>query len=367
MLMSLLAYQGNSTLQFVAAGMVGALLAFLWFNFPPARIYLGDGGAYFLGFQIGMLSIASSQKGTIIAALVAPLFVLTLPILDVALAILRRGLRGLPVFRPDRRHIHHHLIGMGLSRRKVVLSIYAVTLVFLVMGFAAFWSRGQLVPILLGVAALLLLLCAGKLSFSREWFAVGKVLGNSLGIRQEVQYATVLIRWFVMEASRRTTVESLWPDLVFVAQRLGFTGVKLKLADGERVWVQAKVHGSAHLFQQGFHGGRWGSIELMALANPHENESPEDTDTEPLETSCPCLSDPKLFAIMGELVAEGWLRGIKRWTKATDTPLAFSSRIRPAGERSNRRPVISSGDERPTPTYAKPLEKPLSAVRPTLD
>jgi UDP-GlcNAc:undecaprenyl-phosphate GlcNAc-1-phosphate transferase len=75
MLMSLLAYQGNSTLQFVAAGMVGALLAFLWFNFPPARIYLGDGGAYFLGFQIGMLSIASSQKGTIIAAQVAPLYV----------------------------------------------------------------------------------------------------------------------------------------------------------------------------------------------------------------------------------------------------------------------------------------------------
>src|ERR1039457_6549401 len=67
----------------------------LWFNFPPARIYLGDGGAYFLGFQIGLLAILSSHKGTVLAALVAPFFVLALPIIDTALAILRRGLRGL--------------------------------------------------------------------------------------------------------------------------------------------------------------------------------------------------------------------------------------------------------------------------------
>src|SRR5256885_16682486 len=112
---------------------------------------MGDGGAYFLGFQLGLFAIAGSQKGTIMAALVAPLFVLALPILDTALAILRRGLRGLPIFRPDRRHIHHRLIDMGLSRRKVVLSIYAITLLFLGMGFAAFWSRGQLVPVLFGI------------------------------------------------------------------------------------------------------------------------------------------------------------------------------------------------------------------------
>src|SRR5207247_916357 len=140
-----------------ASGMVGALVGFLWFNFPPARVYMGDGGAYFLGFQIGLFAIISSHKGTVFAALVAPLFVLALPIADTALAILRRGLQGLPIFRPDRRHIHHRLIKKGLSRRKVVLSFYAVTLAFMVLGLMAFWSRGQLVPTLLGVAALILL------------------------------------------------------------------------------------------------------------------------------------------------------------------------------------------------------------------
>src|SRR5205814_1774182 len=106
---------------------------------------------------IGLFSLVNSHKGTIFAALVAPLFVLALPIVDTGLAILRRGLRGLPIFRPDRRHLHHRLLGIGFSRRKAVLWFYAITLVFLVMGLAAYWSRGELVPILVGLATLVLL------------------------------------------------------------------------------------------------------------------------------------------------------------------------------------------------------------------
>src|ERR1700722_16018742 len=89
MLMLLLAGVGGGTgdVQFIAVGMAGALLGFLCFNFPPARIYMGDGGAYFLGFLIGCLTIANSHKGTVFAALTAPLFVLALPILDTSLAI----------------------------------------------------------------------------------------------------------------------------------------------------------------------------------------------------------------------------------------------------------------------------------------
>jgi len=68
------------------------------------------------------MTIVSSQKGTIIAALIAPLFVLALPIVDTALAIVRRGFRGLPILRPDRKHIHHRLLEMGVSHRKVVLA-----------------------------------------------------------------------------------------------------------------------------------------------------------------------------------------------------------------------------------------------------
>jgi len=363
--MALLAYVGHHSgnLELVASGMVGALLGFLWFNFPPARIYMGDGGAYFLGFQIGLFTIVNSQKGTILPALVAPLFVLALPIVDTILAILRRGLRGLPIFRPDRKHIHHRLIDMGLSRRKVVLSLYAVTLVFLAMGFTAFASRGNLVPALLGVAALVLVLCAGRLRFSREWFAVGRVVGDSLNMRQDVEYALCLTRWLTLEGSRRTSVEGLWWDLVFLAQRLGFTSVKLTLADGQRVWEKDGHGETTHVARHELYCGHYGILELKSHACPiddadttmrfpfpmqkasgnfHEVDGADSTAsvhaTEEVE-SYPSISDAKLFEIISELVAEGWIKAASRWKKGCKTPLRFDSKIPAQWDKPQRKPA----------------------------
>jgi UDP-GlcNAc:undecaprenyl-phosphate/decaprenyl-phosphate GlcNAc-1-phosphate transferase len=326
MLMVLLAYVGHQsgTMELLVAGMAGALLSFLWFNFPPARIYLGDGGAYFLGFQVGLFAILSSHKGTVFAALIAPLFVLALPILDTALAILRRGLRGLPIFRPDRKHLHHHLLGMGLSRRKVVLYFYAVTLIFLVMGFAAFWSRGQLIPVLMGMATLILLICAGRLHFSRHWFAVGRVVGNSLEMREEIHYALTLMRWLTLEGSRRNSAEDLWLDFVFAAQRLGFTSIKLTLADGHRIWERANGSHPTHTVVEVLQAGRLGTLELKATccdlgAVPSQKMQPCE------RSRCPCVADATVFQIVSELLADGWVNGISRSNNAAVDPLRFDT------------------------------------------
>jgi len=327
MLMGLLAYVGHASGGFglMAAGMAGALLGFLWFNFPPARIYLGDGGAYFLGFQIGLFAILSSHKGTVFAALAAPLFVLALPIVDTALAILRRGLRGLPVFRPDRKHLHHHLLGMGMSRRKVVLSFYAVSLVFLAMGFAAYWSRGNLVPVLLGLGALILLLCAGKLRFSRNWFAVGRVVGSSLEMRQEIQYALALVRWLTLEGGRRNSAEELWSDLVFAAQRLGYSSVKLALADEQRVWEQANACQPSRSVVEVLQGGRSGILELKA-PSCNLGPAPAQRRQECKQPFCPCVSDGKVFEIVSELLAEAWVKAVGNLQKGDQAPLAFKTK-----------------------------------------
>ena len=330
MLMALLAYVGHQTGSFelVAAGMAGALLGFLWFNFPPARIHLGDGGAYFLGFQIGFLSLVGSHKGTIAAALVATLFALAFAIVDMLLAILRRGLRGLPIFRPDRRHIHHRLLEMGFSRRKAVLSIYAVTVIFLVMGFLAFASEGQLVPVLLGIAVVILLFCAGKLNFSREWFAVGRVLGNSLEIRQQVQYALSLTHWLRLEGTRHASLESLWPNLVFVVQRLGFTSLSLTLADGVRLWQKPGAIGETQCRRRELRGGHSGVLELKAYANGSmEKSSPgQGFELEVRGLYDVAMLDPKVFEIISELVAEGWLTATVSWDDNKLVPLSFSSK-----------------------------------------
>ena len=314
MLMALLAYQCNGTVQLLAAGMVGALLGFLKFNFPPARIYLGDGGAYFLGFQIGIFSLVSSQKGSIVAALIAPMFVLGLPIVDIILAILRRGLRGLPVFRPDRRHLHHHLLNMGFSRRRVVLSIYAVTLVFMVMGFITFWSKGHWTPILLGVFALIMLICASGMRFSREWFSVGRTVGNSLAMRQDIQAALCLTRWLAMEARRRNSAESLWEDLVFVAQRMGFTSVKLTLDNGAKCWEQPGLNNDTHLSRHEIRDGHGGILELRAPKTIPALQTPAAGRTvENHEVFSTRLADHKIFCIMSELLGEGWSNAAKNW------------------------------------------------------
>ena len=332
MLMALLAYVGHQSGSFelLASGMAGALLGFLWFNFPPARIYLGDGGAYFLGFQIGLLALISSHKGTVFAALVAPLFVLALPILDMALAILRRGLRGLPIFRPDRKHIHHHLLAMGLSKRRAVLSLYAVTLIFLVMGFAAYASRGQLIPVLLGLTVILLSLCAGTLSFSREWFALGKVLGNSLEIRHEVQYALSLTRWFALEGPRCISVEELWSNLAFAGQRLGFSYIALTLADGKRVWGQPDDGEANYSARHEVQNGRLGILELRAPVCPHLGAglaSPCSSSSECERPCCPCASEQRVFAILSDLLAEGWTKAAMKWNSGEPTLLRFDGRV----------------------------------------
>jgi UDP-GlcNAc:undecaprenyl-phosphate/decaprenyl-phosphate GlcNAc-1-phosphate transferase len=270
MLMLLMSAVGGVTggVAFMAAGMTGALVAFLRFNFPPAKIYMGDGGSYFLGCLIGLLTITSSHKGSVVAALIAPLFVLALPILDTALAILRRGLKGLPLFRADRRHIHHRMLEGGRSRRHVVLGLYAFTAFFLGLGFVAFWGRGQYLPLVLGGGVLAVLLAAGGFNFSREWFAVGRVLGNSLSMRADIQYALAQTRWLVLEGARSQSIGDLCADTVFIARKLGYDQVRIRLEDGERTWPLTSVsHDELRLYQHTLPGHRYCFLEL-GVARP---------------------------------------------------------------------------------------------------
>ncbi|MCE2694736.1 MAG: undecaprenyl/decaprenyl-phosphate alpha-N-acetylglucosaminyl 1-phosphate transferase [Verrucomicrobiaceae bacterium] len=94
----------------VALAMAGALAGFLIFNLPPAKIFLGDGGAYLIGFFIASVSLFTSNKGSVIGALLVIIMALGVPILDTLFAIIRRAVRGVPIFNADAEHIHHRLI-----------------------------------------------------------------------------------------------------------------------------------------------------------------------------------------------------------------------------------------------------------------
>jgi len=129
----------------IAAAMAGALLGFLRYNFNPASIFLGDSGALFLGFALAAVAVRGSMKSSTVIAVAAPLMALAVPILDASIAVFRRLVRGDDVFRGDGDHIHHRLLRMGLTPRRVVGTLYAVAAAFGALSLLTMTGRGQLV------------------------------------------------------------------------------------------------------------------------------------------------------------------------------------------------------------------------------
>jgi len=113
----------------LCAALGGATVGFLFYNFNPATIFMGDTGSLFLGFVVACMSIVGSQKSSTTVAVAIPLLALGLPLADTALAMFRRALRGRSMFSADREHIHHKLLDLGLSHRQVVLVLYLACLV----------------------------------------------------------------------------------------------------------------------------------------------------------------------------------------------------------------------------------------------
>lgn len=112
----------------LALSLAGATIGFLRYNFNPAKIFMGDGGAYFLGFTLAAISITGVLKLVAAVALVLPIIILGVPIFDTTFAIVRRVWNRRPIFSPDRGHLHHRLLDAGLSQRRTVIVIYGISL-----------------------------------------------------------------------------------------------------------------------------------------------------------------------------------------------------------------------------------------------
>jgi len=110
--------------------LAGAALGFLPLNFPPARIFLGDTGSLFLGFMLAGFSIMGATKQITLTTLFIPMLILGLPITDTFYVMWRRLKSGRPIFQADRGHIHHKLLGLGLTPRQTTIALYLISLYF---------------------------------------------------------------------------------------------------------------------------------------------------------------------------------------------------------------------------------------------
>lgn len=124
---------GNLFVLMPVVALMGALLGFLRYNFPKAQIFLGDSGSLSVGFLLAVLSVQASVNAAGSTLLIIPLVALAVPLLDGALAIIRRWLRKVPISGADARHIHHRLLALGLSSERTAMVLWA-----LAAGFAAF-------------------------------------------------------------------------------------------------------------------------------------------------------------------------------------------------------------------------------------
>lgn len=124
----LVALQQNFLLVAVlTAALAGAAIGFLYYNFNPARIFMGDTGSMFLGFMLAGISIIGAVKSAATIALIVPILALGLPILDTTFAIVRRYRGGVPIFKPDKGHLHHRLLDLGFTQRQAVLLMYVIS------------------------------------------------------------------------------------------------------------------------------------------------------------------------------------------------------------------------------------------------
>lgn len=115
---------GRADPAIMAAALAGACAAFLVFNFHPAKVFMGDAGSMLLGFVIAGVSVSGVMKSAAAVAVVAPLIVLAIPILDTSFVIMKRLKHGLPVYNADRSHFHHRFFTIGWGQRKTVLALY---------------------------------------------------------------------------------------------------------------------------------------------------------------------------------------------------------------------------------------------------
>jgi UDP-GlcNAc:undecaprenyl-phosphate GlcNAc-1-phosphate transferase len=231
--------------QFLASAtlpLAGALLGFLFYNFNPATVFLGDSGSLLLGFLLGCFGLVWSQNSPTLLGLTVPLLALSVPLLDVSLAVARRFLRNQPIFSADRGHIHHRLLDRGFSARSAVLVLY------LLAGLAAAFAllitlpyggryRGIVILAFCAVAWV----CVRQLRYA-EFEVAGQILFGGKLLRNVG--GQLRLGRFTQDLKRVRSEDDCFRALETAARDFGFSAVKLSLRG--RVWNQVLVETDSH-------------------------------------------------------------------------------------------------------------------------
>jgi len=118
---------------FVCMGLMGGTLGFLRYNIPPAKVFMGDTGSLFLGFNIAVMSIATFHKSATILSVLFPVMFISLPLFDTALAIARRLMKGQNPMSADKEHLHHRLLSLEFSSVQTLMIFYSLSILLIII------------------------------------------------------------------------------------------------------------------------------------------------------------------------------------------------------------------------------------------
>lgn len=229
--------QGNAGAAALAAALAGGLAGFLLYNWHPACIFLGDSGSLLIGLLIGVIGVQASLKGTATVSILFPILAMGLPISDTAMAIFRRWVRDLPLSSADRRHIHHLVMGLGLSPRQAALLLYCFSGFFcgvVLLGVAINNPvQGEFLALTLGVSGCLAFLVI-LTSRRDELTSLSRDLRARFA-RKRQERASARLTWeAIQKVELCEDVETIWLVLVDVARSLDCEALSLCCQRGGR-------------------------------------------------------------------------------------------------------------------------------------
>jgi UDP-GlcNAc:undecaprenyl-phosphate GlcNAc-1-phosphate transferase len=234
----------------------GSLLAFLWFNFPPASIFMGDAGSLSLGFLLGAIATSSAavgggagQRSTTIGVTLIPLLPFAIALVDVGLSVMRRWISGKRLFLPDANHLHHRLVAEFKHPRKVVLIVYGFTALLSAFAicltvFPGLQSRPW------GIA-LALVLSVGTVGGALRLYRV-KYFADAVTNRPHIKFLDSFVTFEKNRARRARSVEELLALLESGVRDLDFDSVEV-MNNGRTLtrWAHLSPVHSRHARQTG--------------------------------------------------------------------------------------------------------------------
>lgn len=301
----------------VAAGLAGSLLGFLRFNFPPAKIFLGDSGSMLIGMIIGILAIQSSMKEVATVSLAAPLALLILPIFDTLAAIVRRKLTGRSIYDVDRGHLHHRMSSSGFSNVSVLAMVAALCLVTTCGALLASYLKNGTWALLSAVMVVMILL-ATKLFGGVELMLIKKRLASSVSTLFHAR-TPGQIRELSIQLQGSTNWQELWNRLTAWAFENRLVSISLDV--------------NAPAWHEGYHG-HW-----------HQHEKNLE-DKELWQFTLPlCIK----ATVVGKMTLEGSIR-----RPFADVMIQINAMI------SDVERVLTEMSERVTPSISPSMLKPAT-------